>query len=212
MNLSCQSEKLLVVAADRDIEEAMEAILGRPESVGMRRVDYECRRHPGRDGGCRTNASQFVRTFQKRFSHTLVVFDREGCGSPQSRVKIERHVEGELARNGWGNRGKAIAIDPELEAWMWSNSPEVPRGLGWGGSYGELRSRLHGEGLWEDVSNKPGHPKEALRRTLVLTRRRKSARIYGEILAKVSLMGCRDPAFCKMRTLLQDWFPRATNA
>ena len=207
-----QSEKLLVLAADRDIEEALKAILDRPESLGMRRVLFECRRHPNRDAGCRANAADFLRPFQRSFSHAIVVFDRAGCGSSEPRSVIEQHVQFELARNGWQDRGNAIVIDPELEVWLWSNSPAVLRGLGWNGGYGELKSWLQRENVWDHSSAKPDKPKAALDRTLRRTRRRRSARVYGEIAASVSLARCQDPAFGKLRATFQDWFPSATHA
>lgn len=207
-----QSERLVVVVADRDIEETLKMVLGRPRSLGMRPVLFECRRHPNRDGGCRANAAEFLRPFQNRFSHALVVFDREGCGSSSTRDVIEREVESELARSGWQTRGTAIVIDPELEGWLWSDSPAVLKGLGWNRRYAELRSWLEEEEVWDPSSAKPHKPKAALNRTLQRTRRRRSARLYGEIASSVSLTRCQDPAFGKLRTILQAWFPRATGA
>ena len=202
-----QSERLVVLVADRDIEEALRVVLGRPNSLGIRRVSFECRRHPNRDNGCRANAAEFLRPFQNRFSHALVVFDREGCGSLETREAIEQDVESELERNGWKTRGKVIVIDPELERWLWSDSPGVLKGLGWNRGYAELRSWLEEEGVWDHSSEKPHKPKAALKRTLQRTRRRRSARVFGEIGADVSLTKCRDAAFLKMRTVLQAWFP-----
>lgn len=40
------------------------------------------------------------------------------------------------------------------------------------------------------------------------SRRRRSARIFGEIAARASLHRCTDPAFRKLTATLQDWFPR----
>lgn len=211
MNVPGQSARLIVLAADRDIEEAMRALLGRPESLGMRPVLFECRRHPNRDPGCRANAAEFLRPFRNRFSHALVVFDREGCGSSESRNTIERTVGSELKHSGWRTRGKAVVIDPELEEWLWSDSPAVLKGLGWNRGYAELRSWLEEEGVWDPSSTKPHEPKAALYRTLRRTHRRRSARLYGEIASRVSLMRCRDAAFGKLKAILQAWFPRSTD-
>ena len=212
MKVPNQSERLVVLVADRDIEEAFTAVLGHPSSLGTRPVRFERRRHPNRDGGCRANAAEFLRPFRRRFSHALVVFDREGCGSSAPRSEIERRVESELAHSGWQTRGKAIVIDPELEGWLWSDSPAVLKGLGWNRGYAELRSWLEEEEVWDHSSAKPHKPKVALNRTLRRTRRRRSARVYGEIAAGVSLTRGQDPAFDKLGTILQAWFPRATDA
>lgn len=204
--------RLIVLVADRDIEETLKKVLDRPECLGMRPVVFECRRHPNRDAGCRANAAEFLRPFLNRFSHALVVFDREGCGSSQPRDVIEQAVESELARNGWEARGKVVVIDPELEGWLWSDSPAVLRGLGWNQGYGELRSWLEEEEVWGHSAAKPDEPKTALNRTLQRTRRRRSARLYGEIAAGVALTRCQDPAFRRLKTVLQVWFPRTADA
>lgn len=207
MNVSVGSESLVVLAADRDIEETVKAVLRRPNSLGIESVQFESHCHPNRDGGCRANSAEFLRPFQRRFSHALVVFDREGCGSAAARNEIECKVEAELARSGWQARGKAVVIDPELEGWLWSDSPAVLEGLHWNGGYGALRSWLVKKGDWDRSSAKPHKPKAALTHTLKRTHRRRSARLYGEIAARVSLTRCQDPAFCKLKEILRAWFP-----
>ncbi len=207
MNAPRDREKLFVLAADRDIEEAISAILRRPESIEIRPVQFECQRHPNRDNGCRATAADFLRTFRNRFSHALVVFDRNGCGSSEERESIERSVEAELDRNGWPDCGKAVVIDPELEAWVWTESRAMLECLRWKGRYGELKSWLREEGLWSQKLAKPDNPKMALRRTLEHTRRRRSARVYADIAKRVSLARCQDLAFGKLVTTLRKWFP-----
>ena len=207
MKIGSQAERLIVLAADRDMEEAIRAVLRRPDSLRMRAVCFECRRHPNRDAGCRAQAAEFLRPFRKRFSHALVVFDREGCGRSEPRDVIERDVEDALNRSGWQTRGKAIVIDPELEEWLWSESPAVLKGIRWKRGFAELRSWLEKEAVWDHSLAKPQNPKAALERTLRRTRRRRSARLYGEIAAAVSLARCQDAAFRKLKAVLQDWFP-----
>ena len=204
-------ERLVVLVADRDIEEALTVVLGRPRSLGIRPVPFECQRRPNRDGGCRANAAEFLRPFQNRFSHALVVVDREGCGSLETREAIEQSVEVELERNGWKAFGKVIVIDPELERWLWSDSPAVLKGLGWNRGYADLRAWPEEEGVWDHSSAKPRKPKAALNLTLRRRRRRRSARVYGALADQVSLVQCKDPAFGKLRTILQAWFPRASD-
>ena len=129
------------------------------------------------------------------------------------REDIERIVQGDLYRNGWEDRGRAVVIDPELEAWVWSGSPVVPTALGWGAKYNELRSWLAQRGLWIDGSPKPIDPKSAMDTALEYaarpTRRRRSARVFGEIAAGVSVEGCHDPAFRKLMATLRAWFPQS---
>ena len=118
----------------------------------------------------------------------------------------------EVARNGWRTCGEAIVFDPELEGWLWSDLPAVLKGLGWNRGYAELRSWLEEEEMWDHSSAKPHKPKAALNRTLRRTRRRRSARLYGEIAADVSLARCQDAAFGKLKAILKAWFPLAVDA
>ena len=198
---------LVALAADRDIEEAITKLFARPEALGVVPFRYEIRRHPRRDPGCRVDAADFLRPFSNRFSHALVVFDRDGCGDPGPREDIEARVESELRRSGWEDRGRAVVIDPELEVWVWSNSPAVLSALRWTQGHQALRSWLAAEQLWNSGSAKPHDPKAAMLRCLQETRRRRSARIFGEIAAGTSLEGCCDPAFGKIRTVLREWYP-----
>ena len=101
---------LVVLVADKDLEEAVEALLARTGDLQLRPFRFEVRRHPNRDGGCRTGAANFLRPFLQRYRRSLVLFDRDGCGSSRSRTEIQREVDADLARNGWADRTKAIGI------------------------------------------------------------------------------------------------------
>lgn len=203
---------LVVLVADRDIEEALAQVFRRSESLGLASFRREIRRYPGRDAGCYTDAANFLRQFLRAFRYALVVFDRRGSGSASSRQEIEHSVEDSLRRNGWEDRGRAVVIDPELEAWVWAGSPVVSTALGWGREYDALRRWLEAKGLWDEGISKPDDPKNAMSQALrgapTASRRRRSARLFGEIAAGVSLEGCQDPAFLKLRRILQEWFPR----
>lgn len=212
MRAPSQPEKLIVLAADRDIEEVITAALNRHQSLGTRLIPFACQRHPNRDAGCRANAADFLRSRMGGYSHALVVFDREGCGSSESRGAIEEQVESELSKSGWESRGKAIVIDPELEEWLCSDSSAVLKVLGWRGGYAELRCWLQDAGFWDRSAAKPHQPKAALDRTLRSTRKRRTPRLYGEIAASVSLARCENAAFRKLKRILQLWFPRETDA
>ena len=49
---------------------------------------------------------------------------------------------------------------------------------------------------------------QALRGASRATRRRRSARIFGEIAAGAPVEGCQDPAFKKLKATLQEWFAK----
>lgn len=83
--------------------------------------------------------------------------------------------------------------------------------IGWNRGYPDLRSWLEEQEVWDPSSAKPHRPKTALNRTLQRTRRRRSPRLYGEIATGVSLARRQDPAFRKLKTVLQAWFRRAAD-
>ena len=110
------------------------------------------------------------------------------------------------ARVGWSARAAAIVIDPELEAWVWADSPHVERLVGWAGVSGGLRGWLTGERFWENGAPKPHDPKGAVERALQRAKKPRSSALYLRLAEQVGFSACADPAFQKMRSILQAWF------
>ena len=135
------------------------------------------------------------------------MFDHRGGGDPRPREVIQREVEDGLVRHGWRNRAKAVLIEPELEAWVWSRSRHVPELPGWTSGYPALRSWLERNGLWRTGESKPIDPKGAMRRALRQMNLQPSARRSAELAGAVSLRRCPDPAFNKFVRTLRKWFP-----
>jgi len=156
-------DDLICLVADRSIEAAIVGLLSRPKAIGIRRVEYVIRPHPERDPGCYRHAHNFLSAFRKRYAHALVIFDREGCGNEgRSREELEEEVEGRLAGGGWRDRVRAVVLDPELECWVWSDSPHVDAALGWQGRTPALRSWLVENDFLAEGTTKPTRPKEAM--------------------------------------------------
>lgn len=198
---------LVVLVADADMAEAVRGLLRRPESLGIGKLAWRVVTHAMHDAGCRTAASAELRRFQSEFKQAVVMFDHSGCGDQRPREVIQREVEAGLARNGWRNRAKAIVIEPELEAWVWSRSRHVPELLGWTAGYPALRSWLERNGLWRTGESKPIDPKGAMRRALRQMNLQPSARRFAELAGAVSLQRCSDPAFNEFTRTLRKWFP-----
>ena len=210
MNQIVDTVDLVVLVADRDLEEVVKALLPRTSDLDLGSFRFDVRRHPNRDAGCRGDAANFLRPFLRRYRRSLVLFDRDGCGSSLSREKIQGAVDTDLSRNGWEDRTKTIVIDPELEAWAWGDMVETSRILGWG-DVADLRRWLHARRLWEPGCAKPSDPKEAMRKAMECAprgrRRRRSARIFSEIAGSAAVAPCRDPAFNELKGTLRTWFP-----
>lgn len=203
---------LIVLLADLDAENAVTGILHRPQSLGIRPISFETIRHAMRDPGCCKDAPAMLQRYQSTHARALVIFDRHGSGrDTEDRMTIEAAVEDRLTSSGWRNRCAAIVLDPELEAWVWSDSPEVDAVLGWQGKEPSLRSALGNRGFLKEDQIKPEIPKEAMEWALRDVRKARSARIFSDLAARVGLTRCVDPAFAKFTGTLASWFPEREN-
>lgn len=201
--------ELVVLAADGNIKQAVEGILGRHESLGVRPVQAAFYVHPEHDPGCLLRSDSFLRAYAQHFQHALVIFDREGCGSQTSAAELSANVEGRLSVVGWEDRAAAVVCDPEVDRWVWSPSPHVEEKLGWSGRPPPgLRDWLVSNGFPNDATGKPERPKEALEAALRLAGKPRSSSLYGQIARSVSLTSCTDPSFLKLVRTLQAWFPK----
>ncbi len=198
---------LVVLAADGNAQAAIRGLLSRPAALAMRPITYEVFVHPEHDPGCLRRAHTFLRAQRKGFAQALVVFDRHGCGSQEAAADLERSVEQSLSATGWDGCCRIVVIDPELDIWVWSDSPHVDRLLGWGDRDPTLRDWLAQEGLLAADASKPTAPKEALERALRLAHRPRSSALYYELARSVSIARCQDRAFLRLRVFFADRFP-----
>jgi len=199
---------LVILVADKDMEESIKALLSRPEALGIRPVDCDIYVHPYRDPGCLGGAEEFLRFAIRSHAHALVLFDREGCGSLSSVEALAQIVQAKLANNGWRDQCAVIVLDPELEVWVWSDSPHVDEVLGWRENHPPLREWLGQQGYVGAGENKPSRPKEAMEEVLRAGGKPRSSSLYRQLAERVSLRGHQEPAFLKLCAVLQGWFPR----
>jgi hypothetical protein len=202
-------QDLVVLVADLDMRLTIEALLRRPPSFDIKAVSYEIFSHPERDPGCFRKAPAFLAPFSGQYRYALVLFDRHGCGRDEAtREELEQDVENRFAATDWRDRVAAIAIDPELEIWVWSDSPKVDRVLGWTGRNPSLREWLKEEKkLWPVGSPKPDDPKTAMKSALRNVRKPLSSSLFRNLADTVSVHRCTDPAFDKFKATLSRWFP-----
>jgi hypothetical protein len=199
---------LVVLAADSQMRAALDKILGsRTDSLRIRRISFTTIEHPFRDPGMLQSGPELVQAQSGNYRHAILVCDHDGCGRDElPREGIEKLLEARLARR-WGDRAAAIVIDPELENWVWANSPRVADAIGWPGGMSALRIWLSDQGYLAEGQAKPTSPKEALDEVLRITRNRRSSSLYQSLAERVTLAGCADPAFLKLCATLQRWFP-----
>jgi hypothetical protein len=207
--IECAYESdLVVLTADKNMKFAIEGLLNRPQALAVRPISAVFYIHPESDPGCLLHADDFLRPFIKRFAHAIVMFDLEGCGKEKrTRHELEQQVVAALSRSGWEDRAAATVIEPELENWVFSDSPEVDRVLGWRGNDPSLRTWLENQDYLAAGQIKPARPKEAMEAALRHVRMPRSSSIYGHLAQNVGFGRCTDNAFQKLKALLRTWFP-----
>lgn len=207
---------LFVVVADLDAENAIKTLLvERQPALGIT-LDFnpapppqgDLLRYAGRDSGCYKDAIDLLRAPQRTHRHAMLLFDRHGCGvEHEDRIALEAAIEGKLHANGWAaGDAVVIVIEPELEAWVWSESPRLPDVLGWQADRNGLRTFLANANLWDDGAPKPTDPQKAMRTALREKQKPLGARLFADLASRVGVRQCQDAAFRKFSDTLQRWF------
>ncbi len=137
------------------------------------------------------------------------MFDHEGSGkeTATSPKALQESLNESFAISAWGEQAKAIVLAPELEVWIWGDSPHVDEVTGWRNREPGLRQWLVGLGYLQEGEAKPSRPKEAFEAALREAQKPRSASLYLQIAKKVSLRRCKDTAFLEFKSILVNWFP-----
>lgn len=199
---------LIILVADQNMRDCIDGLLPRfPYVLGIDPIEYDIYVHPNRDPGCRTQSSDFLKSFQKKYKFALVIFDKEGCGKESlTREELEQSVEDLLYSNGWAERARTIVIEPELENWIWVRSAQLAEIINWE-NIESLYEWLSDQEYLTDESPKPKRPKEAFEAALYISKKRRSSSIYKQIASRVSFRNCTDRSFLKFIQCINDWFP-----
>ena len=202
------SKDLVVLVADKDMDYAVRGLLDRYRAFNLSQpITSDIFVHPQRDPGCLLRGHDFLRPFINNYLFGLILLDKDGCGQEhKTRQELEVQIEQYLSNSGWGDRAAAIVIDPELEIWVWSDSPHVETILEWHGRDPNLRTWLKEREFLIGNQPKPNKPKEAMEEALRVVRKPRSSSIYLELAKKVSFSNCSDEAFLKFKQLLTTWF------
>ncbi len=198
---------LIVIVPDIDMEVSIRRLLLRTKALGIRQIEFDVNRHFQRDAGCRTDSHNYLKLWQNEFNFAMVIFDLEGCGNEASRINTEDEVQELLNNNGWRDRSSVIVIEPELESWIWSDSPELDEVLGWSNRSISMREWVRSQtDYWPVDNQKPARPKEAFREVLRELRLQPSASLFDELANRMSVRRCTDPSFQKFKGNLLKWF------
>ncbi len=198
---------LLVLVPDKNMEAVFRELLKRHRSLRIRPIGFDVHVHPRRDPGCYNEGAEWLRAQQHAYAYLLLCLDFawEGHGH-ETAADLRASLRHRLELCGLGARSDALVVEPELEQWLFVDSPHVANGLGYE-SFGEIRRTLEDAGLWRAGGSKPDDPKGATEFLLEKKAIPRSSSIYGGIAEKVSLRRCRDPAFTQLRQRLAQWFP-----
>ncbi len=199
---------LVVLVPGSDEYEVVDELLSqRWASLEIRHIRYRIVKHPQRDPGCFHGGPQVLQPYQRQTERALIFLDHEGSGQEKRAAEdIAADLRERLRLSGWENRAEVVVIEPELEIWVWSDSPEVDRVLGWRGRSRGLRPWMVKNGYWSEGELKPSRPKECLEAALREVTIRRSAAIYRELAASVGLERCRDESFLRFKSILHSWF------
>lgn len=202
---------LIVLTADKNWSAALRGMLSRPAALGIRSINAETIPHPRKDPGCVNEGVGFLSNFSEQYNHGLMIFDYEGCGREgiDSPRRLQDALDEQLSRSRWGDRAKTVVLSPELEAWVWSDSPHLDDVSGWKGRQPRLRNWLVSQGWLKEGEAKPKHPKRAFEAALRVARKQRSSSLYQQIAERVSLSRCQDPSFLEFKSILRTWFPRS---
>lgn len=204
---------LFVIVADLDAENTIKTLLCKRQESLRIRVDFnpssDLLRYSRRDSGCYKDAVRLLRPPTRTHRHALLCFDRHGCGADdKNREEIEAELECKLPRVGWPNGTAAVVVlEPEVEAWIWADSPHVASVLGWRDDRAALREYLETKGLWDAGAPKPNDPKVAMEQALRKKRQAGGARLFASLALNVTVQQCQDPSFRKFHDTLKGWFP-----
>src|SRR5262249_32763761 len=87
---------------------------------------------PTLDPGTYKNGQEFVRLYQRSHRNAVVILDSEWDGSPGA-VVIRENLSARIVSTGWTiDHFRVIAIEPELETWIWQKNQRVANALGFG--------------------------------------------------------------------------------
>lgn len=201
---------LVILAADKDMKVALSALLKRTRALGICPISPDVWNYPNHDSACASEGVAYLNGFHGKYAHALLIFDYEGCGKESSYTpeELEKALTTQFQNGPWKEDARVIVISPELENWIWSDSPHVSGIIGWKGGMPALQQWLRSQGwLPEGRGAKPQRPKEAFRAALQAARKSPGSHLFQQLAEKVSFQRCTDRSFSRFCQTLREWFP-----
>lgn len=209
---------VLFLVADKNMEAMIKGFFSRTEfhrTLGCGPFVFDPRQdllvaHGLNDPGLYTRANELLQPFVHTHAHAVVMLDADWDGSPGVEA-IKLRIDSHLATVGWvADTGCSVVIHPELESWVWQDSPHVNSLLGCKESYAEIQKLLEAQGFWGAGALKPHRPKEAVEWVLRRSKISRSSAMYQQLSAVVTTKRCSDSSFLALAAALKRWFPTAS--
>jgi hypothetical protein len=203
---------LMVLTADLDALAVIKEVLARPDSLGIRAIDFAVDRHTGRDAGMVQSGPELARRYKSGFEKLILLWDHEGSGWERRATAelAEAAVLGRLDGVTWKDASAAIALRPELEEWLWHNVASLRAHFAFEDD--QLQSwsaELAGKLKVPSAEIKTLKPKELFEYVVYIRLRRTiSPRDFASIAKRASLHDWqRSPTFRRLVAILRGWFP-----
>ena len=68
---------LVIVAADKSMQQTLKGLLARPQALGIREVEVDIYYHPQHDPACALRGVEFMSDFSDQYHHGLLMFDHQ---------------------------------------------------------------------------------------------------------------------------------------
>ncbi|MEU0519107.1 hypothetical protein [Streptosporangium sp. NPDC006007] len=199
---------VVFLVADTGMEQMLRGFLGRPRvhrSLRCGPFGFDPREDvfvaPTKDPGVYGTARELLRPFERLHRRAVVMLDADWDGSPGAKA-IHHHI-GRCLDGAWEHYA-VVVIDPELEAWVWQDNPNVAEALK---CSTDFRKNLADSGHWPHDHLKPPDPKSALDHLRRRHRADGSNAAFRRLAEKISVRHCQDPAFNHLCEHLRAWFP-----
>jgi hypothetical protein len=181
---------LFVLTADAEMQAVFRSILARPNSLGIRAMDFKIDRHPYRDSGVFGDGPELIRRAipKGEFRYFIVAFDHQESGCNKAPAECATVVQQRLDSFTFEGLSGVVVIAPELEEWVWCDPASIPRSA-------EVNTALD--------------PKERLRQAFLKYRKR-SPRVqdFERIATRANLAAWNSStSFRILKETLQNWFP-----
>lgn len=207
---------LAIITPDGAYPVVLEAMLNRPDALGIRHIIREIIKDALHDSS--GNTVDLLRPYLGKCRKALLVRDLEGSGWEErgAQALTDELIQKAIA-NGWDAAAcRAIVVEPEIEVWLRMPSTHLV-------SLVREKARKNREYSPEQIlacleeiicktggrtaDGKPVRPKESFAEFLRQFGMPRSNALYRYLAERESLSRCVSTSYNRLITILQNWFP-----